>query len=136
MPFKNLPAWAKGGIIVTVGNIAFWLVFLVGASRSGGSDIEGFAILGGLYYGALSLIPAFILGSFLGWGIGRTLDKKGTSEQKGLKIGFFIGATFGVLWLVIWLIGSTFAPAAIVIPVIVLGVSSLLGWLIGKFLAE
>ena len=142
MIFKNLPSWAKGGIILTVTDVLFWMLSFIWASRPGGSDIAPLAVLGVLYYGILSVIPAFGIGALIGSVVGSIAKSKESNSLKGMKIGFSISLIIILTYIAIFELFYLFsigffnidpAPATIVIPLILIALGSLIGWLVGNF---
>ena len=142
MSFKNLPAWAKGGISLVTVDALFWIVFVLWASQPGGSDLAGLAVVAGIYYGLISLIPAFGIGALIGSVVCAITKSKANNSRKGLKIGFSLSLiiilTYFALYEIYYLSSyGTFhidrAPVTIIIPITFIAISSLIGWLIGKF---
>ena len=135
MPFKSLPPWAKGGIILTTVDVVFWLMWII-ISGPG----RGWIIVGMVAYGPISLLVSLVVGSFMGAIIGYIARRDESNSAKGLKIGFSLGAVLSVAALSLVIIqwaffatGLNFSPALFTFIIVSIALGSFLGWLIGKF---
>lgn len=99
-----MKAWLKGGLIGFGLDFLFWLVMflrLIWADLAGKlSDMGGLAAYGIIYYGGLSLIPAFIVGAIIGAVSGWIYNIEKKVITLWSKIGFLIGVVWPVLWYV------------------------------------
>ena len=149
---SKIPVWLKGGLILTCINFLLWLGFLLWASR-GSSHGAGFAVLGGIYYGLLSLIPVFVIGVAIGATIDKLLSTKNKPHTKGLYVGLAISIIFSIAALIVniflkytnpyrlseHLVGATglsyylaFSPAELIFTLAFIALSGGIGYLVGK----
>jgi len=134
-------------------DVLFWLTFIFWASLERG-DLAGFAVLGGFYYGALSLIPAFIVGAIIGAVTSKIQSGSGSTALKGLKIGLTISVILSFLMIIAGLYQKytnpyrlygqltepagllnyylVFSPAEITFTILFIAIFTLIGYAIGK----
>ena len=136
-----MPLWLKSGVLLTLVDILFWLIFIIWAFQ-GESDLSGLAITGGIYYGLISIIPSFLVGSFIGGVINYIIASKENNSAKGMKIGFSISVILILVYFSLYEIYQIFfirgfyvdfAPALIILPISIVLIGTLIGWFIGKF---
>ena len=142
MVLKKWSGWLKGGLILTLLDFLIFLLFTIWAyvGSFGGSDLSGLAVAGGIYYGFISLIPAFLIGSVIGVIWEHILKQNEDSSTKGMKIGFYTSLISILVYFVLYLLYQiingfsidNIAPATIVLPITIIIASSIIGWFIGK----
>ena len=101
-----MKAWLKGGLILLGLDILFWIGFfiygfIVVNVLDKGSDISGLALAAIVYYGALSILPSFIIGTLIGSVSGYTFSIEKKIVTLWTKIGFLIGLIWP-LWVSIY----------------------------------